>query len=74
MAKRAAIYQRVSTEEQAKEGYSIGNQEDVCRAYADERGYSVVDVYSDEGASRDTLDRPHFSRMLRDIRDGDLAP
>ncbi len=70
MAKRAAIYQRVSTEEQAKEGYSIGNQEDVCRAYADERGYSVVDVYSDEGASRDTLDRPHFSRMLRDIRDG----
>ncbi len=64
MNKRAAIYSRVSTDEQAK-GYSLQTQMEACLAYAKERGYDVVANFSDDytGAA---IDRPELNN-LRDF-------
>ena len=49
--KRAALYCRVSTEEQARHGYSIGAQLDALRKYARENGYAIQGEYIDDGIS-----------------------
>lgn len=67
---RAFIYIRVSTLEQAREGYSIAAQEERLRAYAKARGYSIVKVYSDPGYSGANLDRPALGEMLNQIKQG----
>lgn len=64
---RAAMYIRVSDEEQVKEGYSIESQIAVCSRWAAEKGHDVVDTYVDEGVSSKTLKRPDMQRMIRDI-------
>ena len=48
---RVALYIRVSTEEQAKHGYSLDSQKGRLQAYAKEKGYHVYKVYADEGKS-----------------------
>jgi site-specific DNA recombinase len=69
---RAAIYIRVSTEEQAEEGYSLAAQDRACRAYAESQGWSVVDVFADEGISgtKDAGKRPQLARLLTGVRNG----
>ena len=62
---RAALYARVSSEEQAKEGYSIDNQVDRLKANAVAKGWTVADVYVDAGESgRYTKNRPAYNRMM----------
>jgi site-specific DNA recombinase len=65
--KFAAIYARVSTEDQGK-GFSIPTQIDACRQLATREGYTVPEAYVliDEGISGTTMDRPHV-RKLRDL-------
>ena len=46
---RAGIYIRVSTEEQAKHGYSIESQRSRLTEWCNEHHYQIVDVYADEG-------------------------
>ena len=53
--KKAVIYSRVSTDEQANEGKSIEVQIDVCRKWAKENRYSVLGVYPEPGKSATTL-------------------
>ena len=67
--KRAALYIRVSTEEQARHGYSLAEQEHDLTEYARDHAYIVVDVYADEGASaRKAISRRHaLQRLLRDV-------
>jgi site-specific DNA recombinase len=65
---RVATYSRVSTEDQAKHGYSLGSQVEACRKYAEDRGWSVVAEISDDGISGATLDRPGLDR-IRDLAD-----
>ena len=48
---RTAAYIRVSTDEQAKHGFSIEAQKEGLRKYAEERGYRIVEWYIDEGKS-----------------------
>ena len=68
---RAAIYIRVSTPEQASEGYSLAMQESTLRAYCASKGYSVVHVYQDAGLSaKDIVGRPALQRLLADSRRG----
>lgn len=67
---RTAIYVRVSTAEQAKEGYSIGEQTDRLKMFAGAHGWQVVKVYTDAGHSGATTDRPALQDMLSDIRAG----
>lgn len=65
---KAAVYCRVSTLEQATEGYSIGVQKEKLAAYAVAQSYDVVDVYSDEGFSGKDLHRPAMERLLSDVK------
>ena len=67
--KKALIYCRVSTEEQAKEGYSLDAQENFCRKFAEENGYKVVEVYRDEGKSGTNLNRPALQNLLDRCQD-----
>ena len=66
MSKRAVIYARVSTEDQAKHGYSLPSQLEACRKYAEERGWQVVAEITDDGVSGAKLDRPGLDR-IRDM-------
>ncbi|MGA9173545.1 MAG: recombinase family protein [Thermoactinomyces sp.] len=61
------IYARVSTEEQAKKGYSIKDQIYECRKKAET---NEVIEYVDEGVSGEILDRPALSRLREDVKKG----
>ncbi|MFY0546403.1 recombinase family protein [Brevibacillus sp. H7] len=62
-----AIYARVSTEEQARSGFSLTDQLRECRNKA---GTNEVAEYVDEGISGEFLDRPQLARLRQDIRSG----
>lgn len=68
----AAIYARVSTEEQAREGFSIDAQLKRLRAYCRSRGWEVFDEYVERGRSARTEKRPEYRRMLEDIDSWDV--
>ena len=51
MSKRVALYIRVSTEEQAKSGYSLPEQLRTLSEYAARQGWEVVEVIEDAGDS-----------------------
>lgn len=61
----AAIYIRVSTEEQT-EGWSLEAQRCLCQALAQSRGWSVYKIYEEPGQSAKTDRRPAFQRMMWD--------
>jgi site-specific DNA recombinase len=66
-----AIYVRVSTEEQAQEGFSIRAQQQKLKEYANIMEWSIYDVYLDEGISgKNITQRPDMTRMIADIKDG----
>ena len=65
--KVVAIYCRVSTTEQAEEGYSIGEQERLLMEYCDKNGFDVYKTYADRGISgKDIKHRPAIQELLRD--------
>jgi site-specific DNA recombinase len=64
------IYCRVSTEEQAEQGYSLDAQEKLCRSFAEHNGYRVVGVFRDEGKSGTSLDRPALQELISNCTDG----
>ncbi|GAA4717173.1 recombinase family protein [Brevibacillus fulvus] len=68
MGTRTAIYIRVSTEEQAREGFSIAAQQERLTAFIRSQSWEVADLYIDEGYSAKNLERPEMQRLLRDIR------
>ena len=62
--KSAAIYVRVSTSRQAERDLSIPDQVTQCRAWCEQRGIEVVEVFSEPGASALDEDRPIFQEMI----------
>ena len=66
---RVAAYCRVSTDEQAREGYSIPAQRDRLLAFCQAQGWTVADIYQDEGWSGAKLDRPALARLRADARE-----
>lgn len=66
---RAALYIRVSTEEQAMHGLSLAAQRETLTRYVAENGLRLADIYVDEGvtARKKYKNRPAFMRMLRDV-------
>lgn len=66
---RTAIYIRVSTEEQVREGYSVSGQKQKLKAFCISQGWEVVGLYPDEGISAKDTNRPELQRMLKDIKD-----
>ena len=68
--KVAGLYIRVSTEDQAREGFSLPEQEKRLRAMCEYKGYEIYKVYEDAGISAKTGNsRPGFEELLQDIRD-----
>ncbi len=68
--KRAALYARVSTEEQAMHGVSLDAQKERLIQYAKENDLTIVDLYVDEGISarKRYTRRTEFMRMLEDVK------
>jgi DNA invertase Pin-like site-specific DNA recombinase len=62
--KRVAVYVRVSTD-----GQTVANQERELAAVAERHGWTVVEVFSDQGVSgtRDGHQRPGFARLLQGV-------
>ncbi|MEK5521091.1 recombinase family protein [Heyndrickxia sp. FSL W8-0423] len=66
--KNVAIYCRVSTEEQATEGYSISAQLQTLRQYTQLYGWKVAEEYVDEGISgKNIKGRPAMQRLVADV-------
>ena len=71
--KIAGIYIRVSTEDQAREGFSLGEQEEKLKQLCSYKEYEVFKVYCDAGISaKDTEHRPQFQEMIKDIKSGKI--
>ncbi len=70
MGLKAAIYTRVSTEEQRDYGYSIDGQLRELKDYCKKKKYDVVDIYNDAGFSGKNMNRPELERLLKDIKNG----
>jgi len=69
---KSAIYTRVSTEDQAKEGFSLDAQLDKLRSYCNARDWSIAGEYIDDGYSGRNVKRPAYSRMLEEMDSWDI--
>jgi site-specific DNA recombinase len=66
----AAIYVRVSTREQAQEGFSLKAQEENLENYAKSLGYEIFRIYRDAGKSaKDIEHRPEMVQLLKDAEE-----
>ena len=68
---RAAIYTRVSTEDQAKEGFSLDAQLEKLRSYCKAKDWSIAGEYVDEGYSGRKTRRPAYIKMMEEINKWD---
>ena len=64
-SKKAIIYYRVSTEDQAQFGVSLEQQKNNCLSYAEREGWEVVKIFHDDGVSAKTTERPSLQAMLQ---------
>lgn len=62
--KNDVIYVRVSSEEQVQ-GFSLDNQEKICKEFSQRAGHGVLEVFRGEGESAKTLNRPELQKMIR---------
>ena len=67
------LYMRVSTEDQAKEGFSLPEQKERLEALCTFKNWKIVDYYEDAGISAKTGNhRPEFDRMIEDAKTGKI--
>jgi len=64
---KAVGYVRVSTDEQAREGVSLDQQRAAIESYCDRNDWILVDIFSDNGVSGATLERPGMTQALEAI-------
>lgn len=69
----AAIYVRVSTQEQATQGFSLNAQQEALENYAKALGYEIHKIYRDEGKSAKDMNRPEMNKMLKDAESGKFS-
>lgn len=71
---RAGLFERVSTEEQQKFGYSISAQKEALEEYCAKNRMKIVDHYCDAGVSGGIpyQKRPEMMRLLKDVQDGKI--
>lgn len=70
--KLTALYPRVSTQEQAKEGYSIDEQSERLQAFCRAKGWTHTKLYVDAGYSGANTNRPALQAMIADIQKGKI--
>ena len=69
----AGLYMRVSTEDQAREGFGLPEQKERLEAYCKFNDYNIVEYYKDAGISTKTGNhRPEYERMLEDGKQGKI--
>lgn len=69
--KKVAIYTRVSTTDQARDGYGLQEQEKKIRQHCDIYDYEIYELYEEPGISaKNTEDRPRYNDMIRDMKNG----
>ncbi len=67
--KKCGLYMRVSTEDQAREGFSLPEQKERLESFCKFKGYEIIDYYEDAGISAKTGNhRPEFERLKDDIK------
>lgn len=66
---RVALYFRVSTLEQANEGYSLESQKERLIAFAKSQGWNDYHLYMDDGYTGTDMNRPGLKRLIRHIED-----
>ena len=67
--KKCGLYMRVSTEDQAREGFSLPEQKERLETFCKFKGYEIIDYYQDAGISAKTGNlRPEFERLKEDIK------
>ena len=69
---RAALYTRVSTDEQVEHGYSLGGQERKVREFAASEGWRVVELIQDDGYSGADPYRPGLRRVKELAKNGEI--
>jgi len=69
---KVAIYIRVSTEDQAKEGFSLDAQKERLIAYCEAQGWDVTSVYQDDGHTGRNTKRPAYQRMFEEKDSWDM--
>jgi site-specific DNA recombinase len=70
---KAALYPRVSTEEQSKEGYSLAAQLEKMRAFCFSQGWTIYKEYVEEGRSAKDMERPKLQSLLSDVQQFDVV-
>lgn len=65
---KVAIYVRVSTQEQAQEGYSIQEQTARLKKYCEARDWTVYEEYIDAGFSGAKIERPAIQKLIHDVK------
>ena len=70
--KVAGIYIRVSTEDQVREGFSLGEQQEKLEQLCKYKDFKIYKVYKDAGISAKDMHRPAFQKMLEDMRAGKI--
>ena len=69
MKNLCGLYLRVSTEDQAREGFSLPEQKERLETFCKFKGYEIVDYYEDAGISAKAGNyRPEFERLKKDIK------
>ncbi len=71
--KQAVLYARVSTDEQARSGYSLAQQMEALRAYAVREGYEILEEVADPGQSGASLERPGMDRVRDLVAAGEVS-
>lgn len=66
---RCAIYVRVSTDEQASQGFSLDSQKERLVAFCVSQGWNDYKLYMDDGYTGTNLDRPALKRMVKHIKE-----
>jgi site-specific DNA recombinase len=70
---KAALYIRVSTDEQSKEGYSLDAQLDKLEAFCYSQGWEVAKTYREEGQSAKDMNRPQLKKLIKELDDIDVV-
>ena len=63
---------RVSTEDQAREGFSLSEQEKRLRAMCEYKDYEIYKLYKDAGISAKNDKRPAYQEMLEDVKNKNI--
>lgn len=69
---KVVLYVRVSSREQADEGYSIGEQTERLQKYAEAMEWEVSKIYVDPGYSGGNIDRPGLKELIKDVENGHI--